>query len=50
MEKTTISKSSAKAVASTLERMLHIEANTSSCILLHQPKAPKELKQFRRDK
>lgn len=47
MVKKNLAKVSATVVASSLEKMLKVEANTTSCALIHQPKAPKELKQFR---
>lgn len=31
-----------------LDEVLHIEANTSSCAYIFQPKAPTELKKFKR--
>lgn len=33
-----------------LDQVLHIEANTSSCAYIFQPKAPEELKNFKRQK
>ena len=33
-----------------LDQALHIEANTSSCAYIFQPKAPEELKNFKRQR
>ena len=38
----------AKLMAATLKKVLVVEANTTSCALLHQPKTPKELDKFRK--
>lgn len=48
--KKNVSKTSAKTVTKVLDRVLRMEANTTSCLFVYQPKAPKELKQFRREK
>ncbi|MCI9533022.1 MAG: cyclic lactone autoinducer peptide [Lachnospiraceae bacterium] len=48
--KNKLSKSTAKGIRSFLNTFLHIDANSSSCITLFQPKAPKELSKFRRGK
>ena len=48
--KNNVGKTSAKLVATVLEKVLHVEANTTSCTFVYQPKAPKDLKQFRREK
>ena len=39
----------AKSVASVLKTSLRVEANTTSCILVYQPKAPKELSRFKKN-
>mgnify|MGYP001638295686 FL=1 len=39
-----------KMVKRMLDMVLHIEANTSSCIFIYQPKAPKELERFKKEK
>lgn len=38
----------ATAVGKILKATLFVDANTNSSIMIYQPKAPKELKQFRR--
>lgn len=43
-----LSQMSAKGVASILENMLRVEANTTSCGFAYQPKAPKDLQKYRR--
>ena len=50
MEKKNISKSLAKKVAGTLNTVLRAEANSTSCIVYYQPKAPKDLMRFKSDK
>lgn len=45
-----VSKAVAKGVKEMLDLVLREEANTSSCAILYQPKAPKELKNYRRTK
>ncbi|MCH5258802.1 MAG: cyclic lactone autoinducer peptide [Lachnospiraceae bacterium] len=40
----------AKGVASILSVTLHAEANSTSCMIIYQPKAPKELSKYRRAK
>ena len=45
-----ISKLSAKGLTLALNAVLRTEANSASCMLLYQPKAPKELSKFRRKK
>ena len=43
-----LSQTSAKGVASMLEKMLKVEANTASCGIAYQPKTPKDLQKYRR--
>ena len=43
-----LAKTSAKGVAAVLDKVLKAEANSASCALLHQPKAPEGLAKFRR--
>lgn len=38
----------ATAVGKVLKATLFVDANTNSSIMIYQPKAPKELKQFKR--
>lgn len=45
-----IAKGVAKTVARGLRSMLRAEANTASSIMAYQPKVPKELSCFRREK
>jgi cyclic lactone autoinducer peptide len=48
--KSKIAKSVAKGTASVLNAVLRADANSTSCIIMHQPKAPKDLEKFRRTK
>ena len=45
-----ISKTIAKGAVSVLDKFLQVEANSTSCVIAYQPKAPKELTKFRRTK
>lgn len=45
-----VEKVSAKKMVSVLDKVLRVEANTSSCTFVYQPKAPNGLKQYRRNK
>ena len=38
----------AKGVASVLNKVLKVEANTNSCVVVYQPKAPKALERFKK--
>lgn len=49
-EMSKLSKTIAKEMASMLGTVLNVEANSTSCSIVYQPKAPKELSKFRRDK
>ena len=40
----------AKGMKAALDVVLQTEANTASCIIMYQPKAPKELMNYRRNK
>lgn len=40
----------AKKVASILEAYLSVEANSSSCLVMYQPKAPEELARYKKTK
>lgn len=40
----------AKGLKSVLALVLQTEANTASSILIYQPKAPKELRKYRKNK
>lgn len=45
-----VSKLAAKGTASVLNAFLKADANSASCIIFYQPKAPKELERYRRMK
>ena len=49
MKKNTASKSAA-LTAKVLTNVLKVDANSTACYLAYQPKAPKELSRFRRQK
>lgn len=40
----------AKSIASALNNVLKLEANSTSCLIVYQPSMPKELSKFRMDK
>lgn len=40
----------AKMVVGLLNKMIVLDANSTSCLVVYQPKAPEKLKQFRKDK
>lgn len=40
----------AKGVAKILNNVLKVEANSTSCVVVYQPKTPKKLKEFRNEK
>ena len=44
-----VTKSVAKGMKAALDVVLQTEANTASCIIMYQPKAPKELMNYRRN-
>ena len=43
-----VTKSVAKGMKAALDVVLQTEANTASCIIMYQPKAPKELMNYNR--
>lgn len=45
-----VTKMVAKGVKTALDAVLRTEANTASCLFMYQPKAPKDLMKFRRNK
>lgn len=45
-----VSKTVAKKAAKVLNSFLRVDANSASCCIVYQPKAPKELAKFRRQK
>ena len=48
--KKTLNESIAKGLKKALDVVLKTEANTASCLIMYQPKAPKELINYRRNK
>lgn len=48
--KSKLSKTVAKGTVSILNTFLHADANSAACIIVYQPKAPKELARYRRKK
>ena len=48
MDKKKISKVIAKKAVKVLDASLRVEANTASCVVLYQPKAPEALSKFKR--
>lgn len=50
MREKSLSRQTAKVVAGTLNKMLKVEANSTSCTIVYQPKAPKALERFRKGK
>ncbi|MED9968151.1 MAG: cyclic lactone autoinducer peptide [Blautia sp.] len=45
-----VAKAAAKGMKNVLDTILCTEANSTSCIVLYQSKAPKELMKYRRTK
>lgn len=43
-----LNEKAAKTVAKMAKQILKVEANTNSCLLIYQPKAPKELSRFKK--
>ena len=50
MKKEKVTKKVAKGVTNVLNSVLRTEANSTSCVIIYQPKAPKELGRFKKDK
>lgn len=50
MEREKLLKKSTKVVADIATKYLKADANAASCIVFHQPKAPKELSRFKKTK
>ena len=50
MKKNRMDKSLAKSFAAALNNVLKVEANSTSCLIVYQPKVPKELSKFRTNK
>ena len=47
-ESVNVEKKIAKALSIALDHVLRVEANSTSCYLMFQPKAPKQLQNYRR--
>ena len=43
-----LNEKASKTVARMAKQTLNVEANTNSCLLIYQPKAPKELSRFKK--
>ena len=43
-----LNEKASKTVARMAKQTLKVEANTNSCLLIYQPKAPKELSRFKK--
>ena len=43
-----LNEKAAKAVARMAKQTLKVEANSNSCMIMYQPKAPKELSRFKK--
>lgn len=50
MGEKSLSKQAAKLVTGTLNKMLKVEANSTSCLMVYQPKVPKTLDKFKKMK
>lgn len=50
MKKEQITKNVARGVVATLNTLLRADANSASCVIAYQPKVPKQLARFRKDK
>lgn len=48
LEENKILKGTTKAVIFALDKFLKVEANTTSCLMLYQPKAPKALERYKK--
>lgn len=49
MKKNQFSKPIAKGVAAALNTVLRADANSASCVIAYQPKAPKGLERFKKE-
>lgn len=49
MKKEKVTKNAAKGVAKVLNSVLRTEANSASCVIAFEPKAPKELSRFKKN-
>ena len=43
-----LNEKAAKTVAKMVKQTLKVEANSNSCLIMYQPKAPKELSRFKK--
>lgn len=43
-----LNEKAAKTVANVAKQTLKVEANSNSCMVIYQPKAPKELSRFKK--
>lgn len=50
MKKDKLTKAMAGATLSVLNHVLKVDANSTSCMYIYQPKAPKDLERFRKIK
>ncbi|WP_448902114.1 cyclic lactone autoinducer peptide [Eubacterium sp.] len=50
MREKNLSKKTAKLVTGMLNNILKVEANSTTCGMVYQPKAPKTLQRFRNNK
>ena len=50
MERKEVLKKTTKLIANATAGYLKVDANSTSCIMFHQPKAPKELSRFKKKK
>lgn len=48
MDKKKIKSALAKGIVKTLNVTLHMDANSTSCAVIYQPKAPKDLSKYRK--
>ena len=48
MKENGIMRVAAKTVSCVATKTLKLEANSASCLVMHQPKAPKELARFKK--
>lgn len=50
MKENKLKKTVAKGITSFLDISLEVDANTTSCFIAYQPKAPKELQRYKKEK
>lgn len=44
------SKNAAKAITRILDKVLVMEANSTSCVIVYEPKVPKSISKFKKEK